>query len=115
MLGASPADQPQMLMIPTSSGMYQCILTQFGHLMYCMESFYEGQNVTNARVVNEEEMLVSYTTSEGATKLVIINLETREEKVVIHPDASAYFLDLRKIPSSPGSSPFFIVHTGKGL
>ena len=44
--------EPQMLMIPTSSGMYQCILTQLGQLLYCMESFFEGSNVTNVVVVN---------------------------------------------------------------
>ena len=81
-----------------------------------MESYYEGHNVSNVRLINQDEMLVSYTnTQDQSTKLVIINLDTKQEKVLIHPDASAYFLDIAMIPSSPGSSPFFIVHTGKGL
>ena len=62
--------------------------------MYCMESFYEGYNVTNAVVVNEDEMLISYSSQEGQTKLVILNLDTKEEKIMIHPDSAAYFHDI---------------------
>ena len=83
--------------------------------MYCMESFYEGFNVTNAVVVNTDEMLVSYTTDEEQTKLVIINLDTKEEKIMIHPDSAAYFHDIQRIPCNHGCSNYFIVHTGKGL
>lgn len=84
----SGPNDPQLMLVATSSGMYQCMVTNLGHLMYCMEVYFEGENVTNVCSINDEDFLVSYTTlSDGLTKLVIFNLDTREEKVMIHPDA----------------------------
>ena len=106
--------EPQMLFCPTSSGMYQCMLTAQGYFMYCMESYYEGVNVSNSVVINDDEMLLSLQ-SDDWNKLVILNLDTREEKVVIKPDPSIYFIDIIPIPSNPGDTPYFILHTGKGI
>ena len=79
--------------------------------MYCMESYYEGTNVINAKEINEDEMLLALC-NEGENKLVILNLDTREEKVVIKPDECVFILDMIKIPSNPN---FFALHTGKGI
>lgn len=35
------------------------MLTPQGYFMYCMESFYEGVEVTNCQELNEDEMLLS--------------------------------------------------------
>lgn len=62
-------------------------------------------------LINEDEMLVSL-----PSKLVILNLDTRQEKIVIQADSgAAYFIDMCKIPSNPGEPAYFILHTGKGL
>jgi len=79
-----------------------------------MESYYDGQNVTNATVINEDELLLSLF-MEGRNKLVILNLDTKEEKVVIAPDQAVCFLDICKIPGNPGGGNFYILHTGKGI
>ena len=59
------------------------MLTPQGHFMYCMESFYEGLEVTNCKELNEEELLLSI--QQEQQKLVIFNLDTREEKLIILP------------------------------
>ena len=46
--------------------------------MYCMESFYEKENVTHCMMINEDEMLISL-----QNKMVILNLDTRAEKNVL--------------------------------
>jgi len=49
-------------------------------------------------------------------KMVILNLDTRSEKIVIEAQSgSAYFIDMIKIPQSPGADTYFILHTGKGI
>lgn len=58
-----------------------------------MESYYDGINVTNAVVINEDELLIS-TLNEGQNKLVILNLETKEERIVIAPEAAVQVLDI---------------------
>lgn len=35
------------------------MLNQFGDFLWSMESFYEGDNVTNAVVINDNELLLS--------------------------------------------------------
>jgi len=42
-------------------------------------------------------------------------LDTKEEKVIIAPEAAVYFLDICKIPGSHGGSNFYVLHTGKGI
>ena len=79
--------------------------------MYCMESFYEKQNVTNCMMINEDEMLISL-----QNKMVIYNLDTQMEKVVLESDSGqAFFIDMCMIPQNPGSNPYFILHTGRGI
>ena len=82
--------------------------------MYCMEQYYEGKNVTNAVHIGGDELLLSLQT-EQENKLVILNIETKEERVVIEPQNGTYILDISKIPDSGDEFPFFIMHTGKGL
>ena len=67
--------EPQILYIPTTNGLYCCMVTEQGQFMYNMESFYEGVNVTNSVIINEDELLCSLETEEWK-KLVILNLET---------------------------------------
>ena len=65
--------------------------------MYCMESFYVKQNVTHAMMINEDEMLIAL-----ENKMVILNLDTREEKNVLEADSGlAFFFDMCKIPQNP--------------
>lgn len=106
-----PEGEPQTVFIPTTNGLYQCVVTQQGHFMYCMEAFYEGCNVTDCALIDEDEMLVSL-----QNKMVILNLDTRSEKIVLEAESGiAYFIDMAKIPQSPGADPYFILHTGKGI
>ena len=65
----------------------------------------------NSKEVNENELLVSLQTSE-VNKLVIFNLDTGEEKVVIEPESATHFLDMCRIPCAGN---FFMLHTVKGL
>ena len=106
--------EPHTLFIPTTSGMYQCALTPQGQFMYTMESYYEGISVTNSVVINEDEMLLSLHTEEW-NKLVILNLDTRQEKVILEPESAAYYIDLATIPRNPDFPLYFIAHTGKGV
>lgn len=53
-----------------------CVIYATGDFAYCMESYYEDKNVTNAIVINEDELLLSLF-MEGQNKLVILNLETK--------------------------------------
>ena len=88
-----------------------------------MQSYYEGINVTNSMLVNEDEMLLSleFTDEDGGEdaswhKLVILDLDTREEKIVIAPEAAVNILDICRIPCfGEDENPYFIMHTGKGL
>ena len=85
-----------------------------------MEVYYEGFNVTNSVFIDEDHMLVSLEHYEEETedewhKLVILDLDTREEKVVIEPEAAVNILDICRIPSGEDENPYFIMHTGKGL
>ena len=69
--------------------------------------------MTNACLINEDEVLCAIQ-DERSGKLVIVNLDTRQEKIIISPD-TVYFLDIVRIPSFDDQSPFFILHTGKGI
>jgi len=60
---------------------------------------------------NLEEMLLSLETDHWS-KLVILNLETREEKVVIKPEPSMSFMDIIYVP---GIKSYYILHTSKGI
>ena len=82
--------------------------------MYTMESWYEEISVTNSIVVNEDELLLSLHTEEW-DKLVIFNLETRQEKIIVEPESAVYFIDLRAIPRNPDFPFYFIAHTAKGI
>ena len=103
-----------MIFVPTTRGMFQCALTPQGQFMYTMESFYEGISVTNSYCVSEDEMLLSLHTEEW-DKLVILNLDTRQEKVILEPESAVYFIDLAAIPREPDFPFYFIAHTAKGL
>lgn len=48
-------------------------------------------------------------------KLVILNLDTGEERVVIEPNSASYFFDMQKIPCGPNLPLHFLLHTGKGI
>lgn len=37
-----PEGEPQTVFVPSTNGMFQCVVTLQGHFMYCMESFFEG-------------------------------------------------------------------------
>ena len=85
--------EPQTIFLPTTGGLFICVLHDTGDFAYCMESYYDGINVTNAVVINEDELLIS-TLNEGQNKLVILNLETKEERIVIAPEAAVQVLDI---------------------
>ena len=95
-------------------GLKEGVITPEGSFMYCMESYYVGINVTNSVVINDDEMLLSIQ-KKNANKLVIFNLETKEEKVVIKPENGVYILDIQKVPFSDSEHAFFMMHTGKGI
>ena len=83
-----------------------------------MQSYYEGTNVTNSVFINEDEMLVSlelYEDDESYHKLVVLDLDTSEEKIVISPEAAVNILDICRIPCTEDENAYFIMHTGKGL
>ena len=79
-----------------------------------MQSHFLGINVTNCTVLNEDEVLCSLQ-SDDCNKLVVLNLDTLEVKIVIDTDVAIYFLGIGKIPSSDKNFPYFILHTGKGI
>ena len=67
--------------------------------------------MTNCKLINEDEMLVAL-----QNKVVILNLDDKPEQVVLEPESgSAFLIDMSKIPLNPGSEPYFILHTGKGI
>ena len=79
--------------------------------MYCMESFYEKENVTHCMMIDEDEMLISL-----QNKMVIFNLDTRAEKNVLQAESGmSFFFDMIKIPQVPDVDPYFILHTGRGV
>ena len=47
--------------------------------------------------------------------MVILNLDTHAERVIITPDIGVYCMDICKIPQTEGMDPYFIIHSGKGL
>ena len=106
-----PENEPQTVFIPSTNGLYQCVVTPQGHFMYCMESFYEGKNVMNCKMIDEDQMLVCL-----QERMIILNLDTRAEKIVLEAESgTAFFIDMCKIPQNPGTNPYFIVHTGRGV
>ena len=98
-------------MMPSTSGLFLSIITETGQFMYIMESHFAGSNVTNCVIINEDEVLCSIQDDE-VCKLVILHLDTKEEKIVIQPEREIYFLDIVAIP---GISSFFVMHTGRGI
>lgn len=78
------------------------MLNDFGDFLWNMESFYVGDNVTNAVVINDNELLLSLHSgtedNRNKNKLVILNLETKKEDTIIDEENSVYFLDVCKIP-----------------
>ena len=103
--------EPQTVLMPSTRGLFLSIITEEGQFMYIMESHYPGSNVTNCVIINEDEVLCSIQDDE-VSKLVILNLDTKEEKLIIQPENEIYFLDIVPIP---GVSEFFIMHTGRGI
>ncbi len=84
-----------------------------------MESWYEGFNIINSVVINKSELLLSFYTfdddsCESFNKLVILNHETREEKMIIDLKSVQVF-DIGTLPGNTGGDKFFILHTGKGI
>ena len=51
--------EPQTLFVPTTNGLFICFIYPSGEFSYCMESYYDGVNVTNAVIINEDELLLS--------------------------------------------------------
>lgn len=100
--------------MPTDSGLFPCILTTEGQFLYLMQSHFLDQSVTNCCVINADEVLCSIQ-SETLNRLVILNLETFEEKTLIEPDNALYILDILKIPSGELNLPYFFMHTAKGI
>ena len=86
--------------------------------MYCMESYYEGMNVTNAVQIDEDEMLVSIIENDTDMRVCKIHLDTREETIIIPAADNYYVLDISLIPFSVDDSCYsslFLMHTGKGI
>jgi len=63
--------------MPSSGGLFPCILTDDGMFMYLMQSHFLDINVTNCVVINVDEVLCSLQ-HEDWNKLVILNLDTLE-------------------------------------
>ena len=83
-----PEDSPQTIFLPSTEGVYMAVITPDGNFIACMgEEYYPGVNVSNAVILNEDEMLLSIQ-EEAASRLVIINLDTKQETVIIQPDAN---------------------------
>ena len=81
-----PEDSPQTIFLPSTEGVYMAVITPDGNFIACMgEEYYPGVNVSNAVILNEDEMLLSIQ-EEAASRLVIINLDTKEEKIIIKPN-----------------------------
>ena len=110
-------DSPQLMLIPCTKGLFQCMLTQQGHFMYCMEAYYQNINVSRAVLINDDEVLVSLQDIEDQSqcRLVILNLDTREEKIVLKPDNAIYCIDICKIPSRPDLPLYVIMKTVNGI
>ena len=109
--------ETEELFLPTTDGLYVCMITQTGQFLYSMESYYEGLNVINALVINEDELVLSFfqiEDNESLNKVVIFNLETKQEKMVIDLK-SAQIFDICTIPGNPGGEKYFMMHTGKGI
>ncbi len=113
-----PEGEPQSLFLPSTNGLYLCVLTPTGQFMYCMESYYEGINVTNAVQIDEDEMLVSIIENDTQMKVCKIHLDTREETIIVPATDNFYVLDISLIPFSTDDScfsSFFLMHTGRGI
>lgn len=100
--------------MPTDRGLFPCILTEHGQFLYLMQSHFLDMSVTNCAIINEDEVLCSIQHQES-NQLVILNLETMEQKLIIEPTGALYILDITKIPSGDAANPYFILHTGKGI
>ncbi len=117
--GGFTEGEPEDLFLPTTSGLYCCMVTPEGQFLYSMESYYEESNIINAVMINEDELLLSFYTFDDESgnsinKLVILNLETKEEKMMIDLKSVQVF-DICTLPGQPGGGKFFILHTGKGI
>ena len=55
-------DAPQIFYTPTTNGLYECTLNDDGQFVYAFVSFFNGINVTNSILINEDELLVSLQT-----------------------------------------------------
>ena len=68
-------------------------------------------------LINEDEVLVSLQDMEDQSqcRLVILNLDTREEKIVLELDNAIYCIDICKIPSRPDLPLFVIMKTVNGI
>ena len=83
-----------------------------------MESYYEGCNVTNALQIDDDEMLVSIIENDTEMRVCKINLDTRNETMIIPPQDKVLVLDISLIPFSEDAASknaFFLMHTGKGI
>ena len=110
-----PEGEPQTLFLPSTNGVYMAVITPDGNFIACMgEEYYPGVNVSNAVILNEDEMLLSIQ-EEAASRLVIINLDTKEETVIIEPDKDFQVLDMCKIPMLQGEPSYFIMHSARGI
>ena len=52
-------DAPQFFYTPTTNGLYELSLDNDGQFVYSFVSFFNGINVTNAILINQDEMLVT--------------------------------------------------------
>ena len=89
--------ESEIFYTPTTNGLYECQLNEEGQILYTTTSFFMGINVTNSVLINEDELLVSLQTDDW-NKMVILNLETQQEKVIIEPENAIYCLDICKVP-----------------
>lgn len=68
-------------------------------------------------LINEDEVLISLQDMEDQSqcRLVILNLDTREEKIVLELDNAIYCIDICKIPCRPDLPLFVIMKTVNGI
>ena len=110
-----PDGEPQQLLMPSERGLFPCIVTEDGNFLYMMQSHFLDQNVTNCAVIDEDRVLCSIQEPNNEGRLVILNLDSFEEIVVIQPDVQMYILDITRFSSGDGVSNYFILHTGRGV
>ena len=94
-------------MFHSSNGIFTAVFSDDGTILDMSNRLFEGCAVTHCQFVRNDVVIVAIVYGQSISKLMTLNVETKETMVLLEMDSTRKTLGIVRVPQA--GDPFFIV------